>query len=77
MKKKPLNRFYEDELGDSSYITRYIYEKAFQPKKNLEDNLYSYQEVVDRFSEAWENTCLTVWLICQDEDREEPIDWTC
>jgi hypothetical protein len=75
--RKILNRFYEDEVGDPSYITRYIYEKAFEPIENLEDRQYSYQQVVDRFSEAWENTCLSVWYICQDSDKEEPVYWTC
>ena len=74
--RRKLDRFYEDEVGDPSYITRYIYERAYMPVESFEEDQLTYQQVVDKFAIAWENTCLSVWLICQDAEKEEPVYWT-
>lgn len=82
-RQKPLDRFYNSEVGDPSFVNRYIYEKMYLPNEfDPLDQPISFSpeekaEVIETFAAVWEKTALMVWLVCQEDDKEEPVIWTC
>lgn len=76
-RKVPLDRFYYNEAGDPSFVNRYIYEKIYAPLEFDQEQSTDKQHIIDVFSETWESTAIFVWHVCQTDDREEPVGWTC
>lgn len=74
----PLDRFYFNEAGDPSFVNRYLYEKTYSPlSEESDDKSRDFDHICETFSNVWESSALFVWFMCQEEDREEPIYWTC
>ena len=75
-RRKPLRRFYDNEVGDPSFINRCYSERLYAPIEFDNNKTTDKDAIIDHFADTWVKTALFVWQVCQDDDKDEPVGWT-